>query len=132
MSVQEAAAASQKFTCPSVSAVAPACTAAVNVTTVPPGTEDTASPPEVMERVVVVAWDAMTGCDPPHQAKQMIANAQPNECSQARTFSPATVRKERMPTNSRLKQVFFLHALTEHVQVLFLRCNAPLSFGEEV
>src|SRR5262249_16809787 len=125
MSVQEAAAASQKFTCPSVSTVAPACTAAVKVTTVPPATEDTAFPPEVMERVVVVAWDALAGCNPPQQARQPIASAQRIEWSQAGTFTPATVRRERMSTMPRLKQVFLLHELTEHVRVLFPGCNGP-------
>jgi hypothetical protein len=52
MSVQDAAVASQKFTCPSVSAAPAAWTVAVKVTTVPPATEDTAFPPEVTERVV--------------------------------------------------------------------------------
>jgi hypothetical protein len=79
MSVQEAAVASQKFTCPSMSVVAPACTVAVNVTTVPPATEDTALPPEVRERVVALAWAARTGSGPAQQARQAIASAQRNE-----------------------------------------------------
>jgi hypothetical protein len=97
MSVQEAAAASQKLTCPSVSAVVPACTVAVNVTTVPPGTDDTEFPPEVIESVMAVAGDAQAGWGSPHQARQTIASAQRNELSRARTFSPETVRRERMP-----------------------------------
>src|ERR1700751_198023 len=96
MSVQEAAVASQKFTCPSLSVAAPACTVAVNVTTVPPATADTAFPLEVRERVVTVAWDPPAGWEPPHQARLAIASAQQNEVSQAGTFSPATVCKERM------------------------------------
>src|ERR1700759_1423118 len=95
MSVQEAAVASQKFTCPSLSVVAPACTVAVNVTTVPPATEDTALPPEVRERVVTVAWDPQAGREPPHQARQAIASEQQNELSRAGAFNPATDTKER-------------------------------------
>jgi hypothetical protein len=92
---------------------------AVNVTTVPPATEDTAFPPEVIERVVAVAEDALAGWDPPHQARQTIASAQRNEWSRADTFSPATVRRERMPTLSRLKQVVLHGYLTQPVRVLF-------------
>lgn len=71
--------ASQKFTCPSLSAVPPAWTVAVRVTTVPPATEDTGFPPEVRERVVWVAWHAQAGWEPPYQARQAIASAQQNE-----------------------------------------------------
>jgi hypothetical protein len=126
MSVQAAAAASQKFTCPSASAVPPACTVAVKVTTVPPATEDTAFPPEVIERVVAVAGDPQAGWDPPHQATQMIASAQRNEFSRAHTFGPATVNRERMPTISQLKQVVLLCYLTQPVRVLFPPGIGPL------
>jgi hypothetical protein len=70
---------------------------AVNVTTVPPGTDDTEFPPEVIESVMAVAGDAQAGWGSPHQARQTIASAQRNELSRARTFSPETVRRERMP-----------------------------------
>src|ERR1700756_3104670 len=96
MSVQEAAVASQKFTCPSLSVVTPACTVAVNVTTVPPATEDTALAPEVRERVVALTWAARTVSEPTQQARQAIARAQQNGLSRASTFSPATVCKDRM------------------------------------
>jgi hypothetical protein len=55
MSVQCAAEASQKFTCPGVTGVAPAFTDAVSVTTLPEATVVTALPPEVTARIVVVA-----------------------------------------------------------------------------
>ena len=125
--MQEAAAASQKFTCPSVSAVAPTCTVAINVITVPPSTEDTAFPPEVIERVVAVAEDALADWDPPHQARQTNAIAQRNEWSRTDTFSPATVRRERMPTISRLKQVVLHLYLTQPMRVLFPPGIGPLS-----
>src|ERR1700760_580606 len=54
MSVQCAAAASQKFTWPGFTAVVPALTVAVSVTTLPAFTEVTATPLEVTEREVVV------------------------------------------------------------------------------
>ena len=59
MPVQEAAEASQKFTCPSVSAVVPASTVAVNVTTVPPATDDTGFPPELLKEWL--PWPEMPG-----------------------------------------------------------------------
>ena len=99
----------------------PACTVAVNVITVPLGTDDTEFPPEVIESVMAVAGDAQAGWGSPHQARQRIASAQQNELSRARTFNPATVRRERMPTISWLKQVVLLRELTEHGRVLFPR-----------
>src|ERR1700744_770715 len=95
ISVQEAAVAAQKFTCPSVSAVAPACTVAVKGTTVPPATEDTAFPPEVRERVVVVAWDAQAGWGP-LQARHAIASVQANKTSGAGRVRPATIARKRI------------------------------------
>jgi hypothetical protein len=53
--VQYFAEASQKFTCPVVTAVPPTCTVAVSVTTLPEATVVTAPPPEVTVRVVAVA-----------------------------------------------------------------------------
>jgi hypothetical protein len=53
--VQYFAEAAQKFTCPVVSAVAPALIDAVSVTTLPETTVDTTLLPEVTARVVVVA-----------------------------------------------------------------------------
>jgi hypothetical protein len=50
--------ASQKFTCPAVSAVLPAMTVAVSVTTLPAGTEVTGLPADVITSVVVVAAGA--------------------------------------------------------------------------
>jgi hypothetical protein len=58
MPVQLAADASQKFTWPGATAVAPAFTVAVNVTTVPEGTVVTGPPPEVTVIVVVVGVGA--------------------------------------------------------------------------
>ena len=55
MSVQYVAVASQKLTCPTEIAEAPAFAAAVGVTTVPETTVVTALPPEVIVSVVVVA-----------------------------------------------------------------------------
>jgi hypothetical protein len=52
MSVQDLAAASQKFTCPGVVGVPPAVTVAVNVTTLPAVTVVTVLPPEVTANVV--------------------------------------------------------------------------------
>lgn len=49
------AVASQKFTCPGLTAVTPAFTVAVRVTTLPVVTDVTAVPPEVILRFVVVA-----------------------------------------------------------------------------
>src|SRR6201986_1061817 len=103
MSVQEAAAASQKLTCPGFSAVALAFTVAVIVTTVPPATEDTALPPEVRESVVTVAWAAIAGCEPPHHARQTIASAQKNELRRTDRRSPVTVRRKRMPFMPRVE-----------------------------
>lgn len=54
IAVQEAAAASQKFTTPGFTAEPPDWTAAVSVTTLPEFTIDTPLPPEVTVRVVVV------------------------------------------------------------------------------
>jgi hypothetical protein len=55
MSVQVVADASQKFTCPGLTAVPPAFTCAVSVTALPAATEVTELPPEVMPMVVLVA-----------------------------------------------------------------------------
>jgi hypothetical protein len=55
MSVQDIAVASQKFTSPTVTGVVPAVTVAVNVTTLPDVTVETALPPEVTVKVVTVA-----------------------------------------------------------------------------
>jgi hypothetical protein len=55
MSVQVVADASQKFTCPGVTAVPPAFTCAVSVTAVPAATELTEFPPDVIAMVVLVA-----------------------------------------------------------------------------
>jgi hypothetical protein len=55
MSVQKAADASQKFTCPGVTGIPPAFTVAVSVTTLPDATVVTAAPPDVTESIVVVA-----------------------------------------------------------------------------
>jgi hypothetical protein len=55
MSVQYVTVASQKFTCPIVSAVVPALTDAVSDTTLPEATVVTELPPEVTARLVVVA-----------------------------------------------------------------------------
>jgi hypothetical protein len=55
MSVQYVALASQKATCPGVTAVAAAVTVAVRVTAVPEPTVVTAAPADVIARVVVVA-----------------------------------------------------------------------------
>src|SRR6185437_14977414 len=55
ISVQNAAAASQNFTCPVVTGAAPALTVAVRVTTLPGATVVTALPPDVTARAVVVA-----------------------------------------------------------------------------
>jgi hypothetical protein len=57
MSVQYAADASQKFTCPAVTAVAPATTVAVSVIKLPEATEPpdaTGTPLELIASVVVV------------------------------------------------------------------------------
>jgi hypothetical protein len=51
--VQYVAAASQKFTCPLVTAAAPVFTVAVNVITLPDSTVVTVPPPDVATRVVV-------------------------------------------------------------------------------
>src|ERR1700722_580219 len=115
MSVQDAPVASQKFTCPRVSALAPACTVAVNVTTVPPATEDTAFPPEVRERVVAVAWDAQAGRGP-HQARHAIASAQRNKTSGAGRFRLPTVGRKRISPIFQLKRIFLLTYLTKHVR----------------
>src|SRR5579871_422170 len=55
MSVQCAAVASQKFTCPGLILAPPAVTAAVSVTTVPVATELTTLPSALMEIEVAVA-----------------------------------------------------------------------------
>jgi hypothetical protein len=54
MSVQLSAVASQKFTVPTVSAVPPACTVAVIVSTLLAATVVTVPPLEVIARVVMV------------------------------------------------------------------------------
>ena len=70
MSVQYFAVASQKFTCPVVTAVDPAVTVAVSVTTVPEVTVVTGPDAEVTTSVVVV--DALVcaaaGFHDPHSA----------------------------------------------------------------
>jgi hypothetical protein len=58
MSVQCAADASQKFTCPVVTAVVPVFTVAVSVTTLLDATVVTVLPPDATARVVVVAAGA--------------------------------------------------------------------------
>jgi hypothetical protein len=58
MSVQYFAVASQKLTCPVVTAVLPAFTVAVSVTTLPDVTVATVVPPDVTARVVVVGVEA--------------------------------------------------------------------------
>ena len=55
MSVQDFADASQKLICSTVTAVVPAFTVAVRVTTAFAGTSVTATPPEVTVRIVLVA-----------------------------------------------------------------------------
>jgi hypothetical protein len=61
MSEQDAAAASQNFTCPGFT-IAPALTVAVSVTTLPDATVVTGFPPEVTAIVVVVAVEAHAFC----------------------------------------------------------------------
>jgi hypothetical protein len=59
MSVQYRASASQELTCPCETAVPAVFTVAVNVTTLPQGTESLSVPSEVIASVVeVVAWTA--------------------------------------------------------------------------
>jgi hypothetical protein len=108
--------ASQKFICPRVSAVAPACTVAVKVTTVPPEIEDTVFPFEVRERVVAVAWDAQAGWGP-HQARHAMASEQGNKTSGA--GRPPTVGRKRISPIFQLKRIFLLPYLTKQVRVLF-------------
>jgi hypothetical protein len=67
MSVQYVAAASQKLTSPAVTAVPPAATVAVNVTTVPDGTVLTVAPFDEIATVVVVAVKAQVCCEPPQR-----------------------------------------------------------------
>jgi hypothetical protein len=55
ISVQSIPDASQKFTWPPVNGLAPTCTVAASVTTVPGVTDVTGAPPELIPRVVVVA-----------------------------------------------------------------------------
>lgn len=62
MSVQYLAEASQKFTCPVFTLVAPAITVAVSVTTLPEATVVTEPPPELTARVVVVAPPPAQAC----------------------------------------------------------------------
>jgi hypothetical protein len=58
MSAQYFAVASQKLTCPVVTAVLPALTVAVSVTMLPDATVVTVFPPDVNARVVVVGVEA--------------------------------------------------------------------------
>jgi hypothetical protein len=55
---QSSAVASQKFTWPVVTGEVPFTTVAVNVTVLPPFTEPTGLPPEVMDMVVIVPGGA--------------------------------------------------------------------------
>ena len=72
MSVQYDADASQKFTCPGVTAALPASTVAANVIGLPEDTVFTVLPPDVTPRVVVVGTPANSGCEP-SQKKSPIA-----------------------------------------------------------
>jgi hypothetical protein len=81
MSVQYAN-ASQNFTCPIVTAAAPAFTVAVSVTTLPAATVVTVLPPDVTARVVVVAAGAAQArTAPPQRAITEIAETHNNRQS---------------------------------------------------
>ena len=82
MSVQDFAVASQKFTCPTVTAVPAAVTVAVSVTTLPDVTIVTALPPDVTAIVVVVAPGAAHARSaPPQRAITETAEAHNNRQS---------------------------------------------------
>jgi hypothetical protein len=72
MSVHDAAEASQKYTCPVVTGVAPASTVAVSDTTVPEVTIVTLPPLDVIANAVVVADTACAETDA-NIAKKKIA-----------------------------------------------------------
>jgi hypothetical protein len=65
MSAHNVVDASQKFTCPTVTGVAPAATVAVSVTTLPNATEVVALSPELNASVVVVAVCALAAAGIP-------------------------------------------------------------------
>jgi hypothetical protein len=91
MSVQYAAVASQKFTCPVVTKGVPAFTVAVNVTTLPEATVVTTLPPEVAARVVTVA--AIVCAPAPFHAPQIItAGTQHNPTIELRKLERLKIR----------------------------------------